>query len=78
MFKMVKGKEMAEDEDLTPHRTLDDAKAEREWMKNLKPLDHLLFDDGAQQRACVLSMANVHAYCSQYEKNRAYVTGKGI
>jgi hypothetical protein len=78
LFKMATGKEMAEDEDLTPHRALDDAKAEREWMMNLKPFDDLLFGDGAQQRACVLSMANVHAYCSQYEKNRAYVTGKGI
>ena len=78
LFKMATGKEMAEDEDLTPHRALDDAKAEREWMMNLKPFDDLLFGDGAQQRACVLSMANVHAYCSQYEKNRVYVTGKGL
>ncbi len=78
LFKMATGREMDEDEDLTPHRALDDAKAEREWMMNLKPFDDLLFGDGAQQRPCVISMADVRAYCAQYEKNRVYVTGKGL
>jgi len=76
LFKMATGKEMGEGDDLTPHRALDDAKAEREWMMNLKPFDKLLFGDGAQQHPCVLSMADVGAYCAQYEKNRAYMTGK--
>ena len=54
-------------EGLVAHRALDDAKAEREWLK-LPELTRVLFD---AHTPCGVSMANLKEYMSQYEKYRA-------
>ena len=51
---------------LTAHRALDDAKAEREWLK-LPVLTKTLFDSS---KPCAVSMAALKAYFAQYEKYR--------
>ncbi|MEC7287858.1 MAG: hypothetical protein VXU42_04130, partial [Verrucomicrobiota bacterium] len=51
---------------LTAHRALDDAKAEREWLK-LPELTSTLFDSS---KPCAVSMAALKAYFAQYEKYR--------
>ena len=51
---------------LTAHRALDDAKAEREWLK-LPVLTKTLFDSS---KPCAVSMAALKAYFAQYEKFR--------
>jgi hypothetical protein len=48
------------------YRALDDAKAEREWLK-LPELTSTLFDS---RTPCAVSMAALKAYFAQYEKYR--------
>ena len=65
LYKLQTGYEM-EAGGLTAHRALDDAKAEREWLK-LPVLTKTLFDSS---KPCAVSMAALKAYFAQYEKYR--------
>ena len=70
LYRMATGKSM-EENGLCPHRALDDAKAEREWL-SLPAVITALYGS-APRLPCAVSLASYRTYSEQYEKHRAFL-----
>lgn len=69
LFRMA-AKMSMEQSGLTPHRALDDAKAERTWLIKLPQLEKVLFGS-ASRLQCGISLANFRVYAEQSVKHKA-------
>ena len=71
LFKLASNGQSMADCGLRPHRALDDAKAERVWLK-LPVLEPILF--GSSPRLpCAVSLASFRKYFEQYAKHKAFM-----
>jgi hypothetical protein len=59
----------------TPHRALDDAKAERNWLTKLPELTQALYGDNPRLE-CGVSLQKFRSYAEQYEKRKQFLKGK--
>jgi len=58
----------------TPHRALDDAKAERNWLTKLPELTQALYGDSPRLE-CGVSLQKFRIYAEQYEKRKRFLKG---
>lgn len=70
LYKMATGKTMQEN-GLCPHRALNDAKAEREWLK-LPAVTNALFGSTPRLQ-CAVSLVSFRAYSEQYKKHYMFI-----
>jgi hypothetical protein len=72
LFKMANDdKEMAQC-GLIPHRALDDAKAERNWLTKLPELTQALYGENPRLQ-CGVSLRKFQIYAEQYEKHKRFL-----
>jgi len=58
----------------TPHRALDDAKAERNWLTKLPELTQALYGQSPRLE-CGVSLQKFRIYAEQYEKRKRFLKG---
>ncbi len=75
LFRMAEKRGM-EEIGLTPHRALDDAKAERLWLTKLPAVKEALFD-GSPRLPCGISIGKFRTNAEQFEKNKAFKRKRG-
>ena len=71
LYSMVTGGATMAENGLTAHRALDDAKAERAWLR-LEAVTEALYGSSPRLQ-CAVSLASFRVYSEQYEKHHAFL-----